>query len=78
MPLIPPLLIPQIPIHLRFFTPHLILYLSLPPIPTFTTPTYDLTLPNNILTLIILPLLPIFKLNPLIIPFTFLLIYLTS
>ena len=60
------------------FTPEVILYVSLAAIGTFTTPSYELSVANKIVRLIILALVAIFKLNGLIIGFTLLLIYLTS
>ncbi|WP_029706047.1 spore germination protein [Bacillus safensis] len=78
MGLIAAVLIGQIAIDVGLFTPEVILYVSLAAIGTFTTPSYELSVANKIVRLIILALVAIFKLNGLIIGFTLLIIYLTS
>lgn len=70
MGLIAAVLIGQIAIDVGLFVPEVILYVSLASIGSFTTPSYELSVANKIMRLLLVILVAIFKLEGFVIGFT--------
>ncbi|MFY4775913.1 spore germination protein [Metabacillus sp. RGM 3146] len=70
MGLIAAVLIGQIAIDVGLFVPEVILYVSLASIGSFTTPSYELSVANKMMRLLLVGLVAIFKLEGFVIGFT--------
>ncbi|MGD7007923.1 spore germination protein [Metabacillus sp. 84] len=78
MGLIAAVLIGQIAIDVGLFVPEVILYVSVAAIGSFTTPSYELSVANKIVRLLLLAVTAIFHVKGLVIGVTVFIIYLAS
>ena len=78
MGLIAAVLIGQIAIAVGLFSAEVILYVSIAAIGSFTTPSYELSLANKMIRLILMVLVAIFQVKGFVIGFTLLLIIMAN
>ncbi|WP_019154367.1 spore germination protein [Robertmurraya massiliosenegalensis] len=78
MGLIAAVLIGQIAIDVGLFVPEVILYVAVSAMGTFSTPSYELSMANNIMKLILLSLVALFKIPGFVIGMTVLVVFLAS
>lgn len=78
MGLIAAVLIGQIAIDVGLFVPEVILYVAVSAVGTFTTPSYELGIANNLAKLFLLIVVAIFKLPGLVVGITAYILFLTS
>jgi stage V sporulation protein AF len=78
MGLIAAVLIGQIAIDVGLFVPEVILYVAIAAIGSFATPSYELSIANKIIRLLLITLVMLFKVPGFVIGITVILIYLAS
>lgn len=78
MGLIAAILIGQIAIDVGLFVPEVILYVAVSAMGSFSTPSYELSIANNLIKLVLLALVALFKVPGLVIGITLFILYLAS